>query len=136
MVLVQKLTVFAWTMFDRDTKTTHPPVNFLPFLGYCLFFPTFLVGPGIHYAAYISYTSTPLPTGRFTALAKRLAIGSVAMGIFVMYAGKYSYTVINTESFEGYGKLAKLLFVNMAGVIARTKYYAIWTIACVLIQSL
>ncbi|GMK57896.1 hypothetical protein CspeluHIS016_0407300 [Cutaneotrichosporon spelunceum] len=63
MVLVMKLSTFAWNVHDgrrkiddldesqKATRLTKLP-NPLAFLGYCFFFPSVLVGPSFEYATY------------------------------------------------------------------------------------
>lgn len=74
------------------------------------YFPGFLVGPYLEYAAYDALVNetlfvTPkgkekpfppgrrIPAGRKRVAYKRLAIGLAYLGLFVLYAGKYNYSV-------------------------------------------
>ena len=126
MVLVQRLTLFAWQMYDNDKAKPgqHEPVPLLPFLGYCLFFPSFLIGPAVHYSAYTSYASTPLPPGRFAACAKRYAVAIFFLAVYATQGSKWTFGLLADKSSASNSFAWNLVLINMAGFIARTKYYA------------
>ncbi|GAA6000668.1 hypothetical protein JCM10207_004601 [Rhodosporidiobolus poonsookiae] len=121
----------------------------LPFLSYALFFPSILAGPAVTYRSYESWTShrlfakeqpsasssakpdpTVIPPGRRRKALKRFITGVVYLGIFSVYAGSYGMNKLIDPDF-----LAKTTFwqrffqMNLAGFLARTKYYAVWCIA-------
>lgn len=77
MVLVMKLSAFAWNVYDgtfpeselsefqKDHRLTELP-SLLDFLGWVFFFPAFMVGPAfdfIDYKRYITTTMFALPPG-------------------------------------------------------------------------
>ena len=101
MVLVMKLTSFAWSVYDGQRNPTEldptqelSKITELPslssFLGYCFFFPSILAGPSYTYASYISFTShelfkqesnqMKLPAGRRRKALRRLATGLFFLG--------------------------------------------------------
>lgn len=71
MVLVMKLTSFAWSAYDggrpiseldqtqKQSSLVEIP-SLLNFLGYCFFFPSILAGPSFTYSSYSSFTSHQL----------------------------------------------------------------------------
>lgn len=141
MVLVQRLTLFAWTTYDKAEKSRSAgssksekvakdeALQLLPFLGFCFFLPSFLVGPGIHYDTYMTRTRAPLPPGRFVAASSRFVTGAFFLGAFAMYSGQYSYTKILEPAFLSVHPLMQIVFANLCGLVARFKYYGIWKVA-------
>ncbi|ODO09822.1 hypothetical protein I350_02040 [Cryptococcus amylolentus CBS 6273] len=166
MVLVMKLSTFAWNVHDgrskdedldtsqRETRLTDLP-GLIPFLGYCFFFPSILVGPSFDYATYdalvhhrlyniappgtsaeqAAAVKTRIPYGRKRVAYLHLVIGLSFLGLYATYGGKFSYEQILGKEFLGYKLIQKLGFVQLCGLFARTKYYAVWSLsegACVL----
>ncbi|KAH8088169.1 MBOAT, membrane-bound O-acyltransferase family-domain-containing protein, partial [Filobasidium floriforme] len=136
----------------------------LPFLGYVLFFPS-LIGPASDYASYEAlidgsiFTSPPgtneasrkassprsarplIPKGRKSSAYRKLVTGLIMLGIYAVFGGQWSYgRIIDPELakvgwWASKGILRKWMYVMIAGFIARTKYYALWSIsegACIL----
>lgn len=149
MVLVMKLTLFAWNAYDggrplaeldrvqaRDRLADVP--GLLPFLGYCFFFPSVLAGPNFPYQAYAAYLDrslfataekegpTKLPRGRWRKAGKRIAIAAFYLAVYALYGNQFSYTRLLEPSFARHSFLHNLLFVVAAGFLCRTKYYAVW----------
>ncbi|WWD03076.1 hypothetical protein V865_001122 [Kwoniella europaea PYCC6329] len=135
----------------RLTKLPDP----LAFLGYCLFFPSILPGPSFDYATYDSlvhhtiYRVPPpgssaeqakaakkrLPYGRKRVAYLHLTIGLIFLGIYASYGAKFAYARILTSDWYKWSIVQKLGFVQLAGFLARTKYYAVWSLsegACIL----
>ncbi|WVW84013.1 hypothetical protein I302_106040 [Kwoniella bestiolae CBS 10118] len=135
----------------RLTKLPDP----LAFLGYCLFFPSILPGPSFDYATYDSlvhhtiYRVPPpgssaeqakaakkrLPYGRKRVAYLHLVIGLIFLGIYASYGSKFAYERILTSDWYKWTHLQQLGFVQLAGFLARTKYYAVWSLsegACIL----
>lgn len=144
MVLVQRVTLFAWTAYDASEKeaaashkksksSPHKEADLplLSYLGYCFFLPVFLAGPGIDYKSYVERTSSPVPSGRGLAALKQLFVGLVFVGIFASLASSFSYSKMLEDAFLTLHPAMKVAFVNIAGFMARTKYYGVWLIACV-----
>jgi len=71
MVLVMKLTAFAWNVFDgtlpedtldayqKDRRLTQLP-GFVDFAGFVAFFPSFMIGPAFDYAEYDRWLKTSM----------------------------------------------------------------------------
>ncbi|GAA5952711.1 hypothetical protein JCM21900_000412 [Sporobolomyces salmonicolor] len=153
MVLTMKLISFAWSVYDGqrpveelDKTQQGSRIEKIPglveFLGYCMFFPSILVGPSFTFRSYTSFTthalfakeqpsgSTEIPSGRKRKAAKRLVTGIIFLGIFSVYGYQYGMERLLESKFVKERNLwQRLLFMNMAGVVARTKYYAVWCIA-------
>ncbi|XAO23955.1 hypothetical protein I312_102744 [Cryptococcus bacillisporus CA1280] len=140
--------VFAFVM-------GHLLFNLVAFLGYCFFFPSVLVGPSFDYATYDAlihkrlYSSPPpgsspeqakatkrrIPYGRKRVAYLHLVIGLFFLGVYALYGDKYSYENVLNPIWTGWGWTRKLGFVQLAGLLARTKYYAVWSLsegACIL----
>ncbi|WVQ79951.1 hypothetical protein IAT38_002052 [Cryptococcus sp. DSM 104549] len=166
MVLVMKLTTFAWNVHDGrlkaegldanqlETRLTSVP-NPLAFLGYCFFFPSILVGPSFDYATYdalvhrtIYHVAPPgtsveqakatkrrVPYGRKRVAYLHAVMGLLFLGVYATFGSQFDYARILTPVWTSWGLPEKFGFVQMAGIIARTKYYAVWSLsegACIL----
>ncbi|OCF33053.1 lysophospholipid acyltransferase [Kwoniella heveanensis CBS 569] len=127
----------------------------LAFLGYCLFFPSVLPGPSFDYATYDAlvhhtiYRVPPpgtsaeqakaahrrVPYGRKRVAYLHLVIGLLFLGIYALYGSKAAYSRILTPVWYQWSLFRRLGFVQLAGFVARTKYYAVWSLsegACIL----
>ncbi|GAA5928633.1 hypothetical protein JCM3775_004589 [Rhodotorula graminis] len=159
MVLCMKLISFAWSVFDGtrpldqlDTTQKASRIEgvpgLLPFLGYAFFFPSILAGPSFTYRSYDSFTShrlfvkenpsdgskpvdpTVIPPGRRRKAAKRFATGIFFLAIFSVYGGSLGMDKLIDPKFTADKSwFEKVRFMNVAGFIARTKYYSVWCIA-------
>ncbi|WWC70084.1 uncharacterized protein I206_104030 [Kwoniella pini CBS 10737] len=139
---------------QQETRLTKLP-DPLAFLGYCLFFPSILPGPSFDYATYDAlvhhtiYRVPPpgssaeqakaakkrLPYGRKRVAYLHLAIGLIFLGIYASYSTQFAYERILTPVWYKWSPLYRLAFVQLAGFLARTKYYAVWSLsegACIL----
>jgi hypothetical protein len=130
------------------TRLCHVPSP-LPYLGYCFFFPAMLIGPSLDYATYDSlvrhtiYTQPPpgtgpeqikatrrrIPYGRKRVAYLHLAIGLGFLGVYAVYGGRGSYSRVLGDDWAKWGLLTRFGFVQFAGIIARTKYYAVWSLS-------
>ncbi|GAA6004044.1 lysophospholipid acyltransferase [Rhodotorula paludigena] len=159
MVLCMKLISFAWAVHDgqrpleeldetqKSTRIEKVP-GLLPFLGYAFFFPSVIAGPSFSYRSYDSFTShrlfakeqpgdsskpvdpTVIPPGRRRKAAKRFATGLIFLVIFSLYSGELGMDrLLDPKFVAGKTFWQKFRFMNVAGFIARTKYYAVWCIA-------
>ncbi|ORY32801.1 MBOAT, membrane-bound O-acyltransferase family-domain-containing protein [Naematelia encephala] len=166
MVLAMKLITFAWNVHDGRlkaedldasqlaTRLQHVPSP-LPFLGYCFFFPSFLVGPSFDYSTYdslikhtiydipppgtseaqVKATKRRVPHGRKRVAYLHLVLGLVFLGVYAVYGQRAAYSRILTPTWYTWGWLTRFGFIQLAGFIARTKYYALWSLtegACIL----
>ncbi|KAL8287422.1 hypothetical protein RQP46_003280 [Phenoliferia psychrophenolica] len=160
MVLVIKLTSFAWSVHDgqlpdaeldptqRASKIVEVP-GLVPFLGYCFFFPSLLAGPAFTFATYQSFVTRSLfvkemtrkdnkevlgekmviPPGRRRKAAKRCLTGLFYIGVYALFSSKFSYFKLLERDVATRSFFYKFAFMNCAGLVARTKYYAAWCIA-------
>ncbi|GAK64886.1 endoplasmic reticulum protein [Moesziomyces antarcticus] len=158
MVAVMNLTTFAWDCFDgqvrseeecddaqKKTRITKMP-GLLEFLGYAFYFPGVLVGPSTRFSDYRAWSTgelfgvkgnTSMPRGRVAAAVRTLLVGLGFMGIYSIFAPAYSYEkLIGLHGGLGHLKWwQKLGWIQVAGFMARTKYYGIWSLtdgACIL----
>lgn len=132
MVLVQRMTLFAWTRFDLaaaaqakgEAKPAMP--SLWTFLGYSFFLPTFLTGPALPFASYQHFTVAPLPKGRFGASIKTFLLSVLFLIIYVTLGSRLSYALLLLPGSAERPFWSRLIFLNLAGFLARTKYYAVW----------
>lgn len=139
---------------QKKSRITKMP-SLLEFLGYAFYFPGVLVGPSTRFCDYRAWStgelfaspkgkekatsSAPasLPRGRIFASVRELLIGLGFVAIYSVYAPAYSYEKL-IGLHGGLSHLAwyqKLLWIQVAGFMARTKYYGIWSLtdgACIL----
>ena len=111
------------------------------------FFPAVLVGPSFDYSTYDAlvlhkiYDITPPdmddsqgkmktrePFGRRRVAMLHLVLGLVFLGVYAVYGGRASYERILTPVWYSWGPITRFGFIQFAGVIARTKYYAAWSL--------
>ncbi|KAI0301858.1 MBOAT, membrane-bound O-acyltransferase family-domain-containing protein [Multifurca ochricompacta] len=136
MVLVMKLTTFAWNVWDgrRPTedldkwqtkmRVTKFP-SLLEFLGFSLYFPGVLVGPYLEYATYSSLVDGTQFNG--TTYRKMLfALGY--LGIHMGVAPKISFHTAVTGWFLEQSLPYRILIIQIAGFVERSKYYGVWTL--------
>ncbi|EIN10257.1 MBOAT-domain-containing protein [Punctularia strigosozonata HHB-11173 SS5] len=154
MVLVMKLSTFAWNVHDgrrpisdldkwqqKKRVTAYP--SLLAFLGYAFYFPGALVGPYLDFASYAAlvdgsiYTSIErhhvdkvsrraVPSGRKRVAYRKLATGLAWLGLYVVYSGKYNYGVGVQDWFAQKPFLFRFLYWQVCGTMERSKYYALW----------
>lgn len=113
------------------------------------FFPSMLIGPSLDYATYnslITHTiySTPppgtgveqakatkrrIPYGRKRVAYLHLALGLSFLGFYAVYGGRGSYTRILGEDWSKWSLLTRFGFVQFAAFVAKSKYYAVWSMS-------
>ncbi|GAC96833.1 endoplasmic reticulum protein [Pseudozyma hubeiensis SY62] len=164
MVAVMNLTTFAWDCYDgqvrteeqcdesqRKSRITKMP-GLLEFLGYAFYFPGVLIGPSTRFVDYRAWSTgklfaspkgkqpatapVRLPRGRLSASLFQLSSGLAFMAIYTVFAPAYSYEkLIGLHGgLSHLSPLRKLLWIQVAGFMARTKYYGIWSLtdsACI-----
>ncbi|KAI6004231.1 MBOAT, membrane-bound O-acyltransferase family-domain-containing protein [Pisolithus albus] len=159
MVLTMKLTTFAWNVWDgrrpaedldkwQIQKRVVKYPSLLEFLGFSFYFPGFLVGPYIDYASYSSLIDGSLfksanpepknaprraiPSGRKRVAYRKMVIGLLFLGAFVVLGPKYHFGIALTPWFLSQGLLKRrvtpIAVFQFCGFIERCKYYAIWTL--------
>ena len=112
------------------------------------FFPSMLIGPSLDYVTYDSlvlktiYNITPpgqddsqaklkrrVPHGRKRVAYLHLVIGLAFLGVFAVYGGRAAYQRVLTPTWYTWSLLSRFGFVQLAGIVARIKYYAVWSLA-------
>lgn len=143
---------------QKASRITSMP-NLLEFLGYAFYFPGVLVGPSTRFVDYRAWANGTIyaspkgkekdagtssrgqqpPPGRFRAASKDLIVGFAFLGVYAAVAPQWDYTAMTVPASEGgvnqYSFLWRLWFALVASFMARTKYYAIWSLtnaSCIL----
>ncbi|KAJ7162609.1 endoplasmic reticulum protein [Mycena crocata] len=153
MVLVMKLTTFAWNVHDGKRpaadldkwqmakRVTQFP-SLLELLGYSFYFPGILVGPYLDYADYMDLINETMfknlkvkgkagrnvPAGRKRVAYRKMVFGLLYLGTFVVFGGSWNYSVSLTPWFVEQSLWYRVAIYQLCGVIERMKYYAIWTL--------
>lgn len=141
---------------QKKSRITKMP-SLLEFLGYTFYFPGVLIGPSTRFVDYRAWStgelyasakgkekalgpntgSATLPKGRLAASLRELIAGLGFMAVYSVFAPAYSYEKL-IGLHGGLDHLAwyqKLGWIQVAGFMARTKYYGIWSLtdgACIL----
>ncbi|KAJ3391992.1 lysophospholipid acyltransferase, partial [Chytriomyces hyalinus] len=150
MVLVIKLTSFAWNVYDgtkKDeeispelrSKTIRKFPEVLEFFGFVFFFAAFLVGPAFDFNDYREFTNctgvfaVEAEKGRTKKLPSRLIPtlrclfgGIFWMGVFIKFSKEYSYERLVDGSTTSWPAWQRFLFMQACGVAARSKFYSAW----------
>ncbi len=155
MVLLKKLTTFAWNVHDgrqhpsklsEDQKRTAISIpNPLEYLSYALFFPTMFAGPSFEYAEFSAFIDQSmfekqlvnpqnLNSERVRAAAKNFTYGCLWLSLALC-----KFETIASQSPLGwnFGRLSfgeKLIFLHLFIMMVRFRYYAIWELvngACI-----
>ncbi|TFY80409.1 hypothetical protein EWM64_g3598 [Hericium alpestre] len=156
MVLVMKLTTFAWNIYDgkrpeqdldkwqlEKRVVEHP--SLLEFLGYAFYFPGVLVGPFLEFNAYtdmINGTVFKSPSGSPKEGARRRAIpagrkrvayrkglyGLIYLGLWVVFSPSFYFGIAVTDWFAQQSIPFRILYIQFCGFMERSKYYGIWTL--------
>lgn len=153
MVLVMKLTTFAWNTWDgrrpvedldkwqTKMRVTKFP-SLLEFLGFSLYFPGVLVGPFLEYATYSSlidgtlFDATsgseprgrPIPNGRKRTAYRKMLLALGFLGIYMGVAPRISFQTAATDWFLEQTLPYRILVLQLAGFVERSKYYGVWTL--------
>jgi len=108
-----------------------------------------LIGPSLDYATYNSlithtiYSKPPpgtgaeqaqatkrrIPYGRKRVAYLHLAIGLGFLGFYAVYGGRGSYTRILGDDWGKWSLLTRFGFVQFAAFVAKSKYYAVWSMS-------
>ena len=169
MVLLMKLSGFAWNVHDgrldpklmtdsqRDRAVYEMP-GFLDYAGYCLFFPSFFIGPAFDYVDYSRYLDTTmfdypppnqppnapakLPTKKKrriprsgTPAAIKAATGLAWLLVYLKLNGWYNATMVLSPTYMTNSLPHRIWLLYILGITTRTKYYAVWTLtegSCIL----
>jgi lysophospholipid acyltransferase len=137
---------------DRMLKDV-PPV--LDYAAWVLFFPSLWAGPAFDYADYkrwIDCTMFDVPPEvdpakkppvrkkrkiprSGTPATRKAASGLVWLVLFVVLGPKYNPEFLSSDAFLEYGIFQRVWLNYMTNVVARFKYYAVWSLsegACIL----
>ncbi|KAI0303083.1 MBOAT, membrane-bound O-acyltransferase family-domain-containing protein [Russula brevipes] len=153
MVLVMKLTTFAWNVWDgrrpvkdldkwqTKMRVTRFP-SLLEFLGFSLYFPGVLVGPYLEYETYLALVDgtlfdvtgggaaseprRPIPNGRKRTAYRKMLFALAYLGIYMGVAPKISFHTAVTDWFLEQSLPYRILIVQIAGFVERSKYYGVW----------
>ncbi|KAI8920321.1 MBOAT, membrane-bound O-acyltransferase family-domain-containing protein [Powellomyces hirtus] len=150
MVLVIKLTSFAWaahdgTRPDEDLSEDQRKLairkmpGLVEYLGYIFFFGGFLVGPAFEFVDYKRFTENQPPFNErpssLIPTVRNMTAAVISLGLFFKFGDSWSYMKALTPEFAKQPMWQRLLFMQIAGGIARSKYYIAWKLseaACVL----
>jgi len=107
-----------------------------------------LIGPSLDYVTYDSlvlktiYNTTPpgqddsqaklkrrVPHGRKRVAYLHLVIGLAFLGVYAVYGGRAAYQRVLTPAWYSWSLLSRFGFVQLAGIVARVKYYGVWSLA-------
>ncbi|KAF8227989.1 MBOAT-domain-containing protein [Tricholoma matsutake] len=155
MVLTMKLTTFAWNVWDGrrpredldkwqvEKRITEYP-SLLEFLGYTFYFPGILVGPYLDLSEYRHLVGEvmfddpavkskmqngrKLPPGRKRVAYKKMFMGLLYLGLFVVFGAKHNYSAALEPSFAKKNIIVRIGLFQIYGFFERAKYYAIWTL--------
>ncbi|KAJ3113792.1 lysophospholipid acyltransferase [Physocladia obscura] len=155
MVLVIKLTSFAWNVYDgsKPDKDVLPELrsksikkfpDILEFFGFVFFFASFLVGPAFDFNDYREYSNcvgvfsvqkttdgkSAKRQSRVVPTLRAFLGGVFWMGIFIKFSKQFSYDFCATTEFATewpYWK--RFSFLQAAGIIARSKFYTAWLLS-------
>jgi lysophospholipid acyltransferase len=150
MVLVMKLTTYAWNVWDgrrpvedldkwqMKMRVSKFP-SLLEFLGFSLYFPGVLVGPYLEFATYSSLVDgtlfdvtggseprKPIPTGRKRTAYRKMLFALAYLGIYMGLSPKISFHTSVTDWFLEQSLPYRILILQIGGFVERSKYYGVW----------
>ncbi|KZT60216.1 MBOAT-domain-containing protein [Calocera cornea HHB12733] len=154
MVLVMKITTLAWNIHDGrqsaevldKQQSDHKVVEFpslLEYLGFCFYFPGFLVGPACDFTTYRSLVSGTLYTprdgkpvlaatlieGRKRSAYWHMSTGLVSIGLSLTLGPMFNYPQVMQDGWENQAFIIRLIEVQLMGIVQRTKYYGAWKLS-------
>ncbi|ORY50451.1 membrane bound O-acyl transferase [Rhizoclosmatium globosum] len=153
MVVVIKWASFSWSLHDihlaekgvktrRQSDTTAQALNppLLEFFGYIFFTPSFFVGPALEFPQYQNwkhrrnqYETNPYA---IIPLLKTLLLGALCSAVYVRFDDAWAHKRLLDPVFvASTGFWFRLLFLQIAGVVTRCKYYGVWKVgevSCIL----
>lgn len=156
MVLVMKLSSFSWSAHDgyliKNKKKsidelTHEQKlyqienmpSIIEFLGYVFFVVSFLVGPSMEYKDYEKYIKSEAPydniPNRTIPTLKKLLTAILCTYIYFKFGSSMHYNHVLDSWYIQLPFYKRILWLQFAGIVTRTKYYVAWKLAesaCVL----
>lgn len=135
--------------WQKEKRVVQYP-SLLTFLGYAFYFPGILVGPYVEFADYMNLIDGTLfkaidkeveekraaakipgrlvPRGRKRVAYRKMVVGLVYLGLFVVLGGQYNFGIALQDWFTERSLLYRIAIYQLCGFFERTKYYAIWTL--------
>ncbi|TPX50370.1 hypothetical protein SeMB42_g02257 [Synchytrium endobioticum] len=144
MILTIKLTSIGWAIHDgtmpEDSLLPEQKVSAvktipgpLEFMGYLLWFPSFMVGPAIQSQEYHAFIHRLPPFDRIPntiiPALQKLAVATIYMSVYLACASRASYVYCTTDEFANSSLVYKFTYIFFAGIITRTKYYTAWSLS-------
>ncbi|KAJ3413171.1 lysophospholipid acyltransferase [Chytridiales sp. JEL 0842] len=155
MVIVQKVTGFAWACHDgtrsdedlsdeQKTRVIRKYPSILDFLGFIFFYPAFLVGPSFDFQGYQQFIHDlpPFKNNVHPPLAGRLlktlecfvvAVFMLVLHMALLPMFDFEFTVL--DAYLNYPLWKRYLYVSICGFVQRSSFYVAWKLAegaCVL----
>jgi hypothetical protein len=76
------------------------------------------------------HRKSKIPARRKTVAYEKLAVGLLFLAIYAAYGGKASHErILDGKWWYSHSKFWRFGFIQLAGFMARSKYYAVWTVA-------
>ncbi|ORY75100.1 MBOAT, membrane-bound O-acyltransferase family-domain-containing protein [Protomyces lactucae-debilis] len=156
MVLVMKLTAFAWNIMDgkkkdladfqKENALTHLPA-LDAYLAWVFFFPAMLIGPAFEFAQYEKWLSLQLfePPAQIKAAPRfrkgrkiprsgrpalrRALEGLFWLGVFSWLSTRFSVQDVLSDRFGRTSWLYRFWYIMPLALTHRTKYYGVWKLS-------
>ncbi|KAJ3228233.1 lysophospholipid acyltransferase [Clydaea vesicula] len=148
MVLVIKLSSFAWSCYDgsksesdlsssQKKNAVKEMPNLVEYFGFIFFFGGFLVGPMVHFKSYIDFIEQkgdfeklPSIRHRIIPTVKCLLSAVLTFLIALKLDQIYDYPLmLNSDFLTSNNFVAKFKFMMICGLVARQKYYTAWKLS-------
>ena len=130
MMLVIKLSSFAFTVYDQENN---PSFEFLEFLGYSLNFPGLLAGPCVSFDDYKRFVKgeTLKEMRQPEKGRKRVALIKFALGLFFMIVYLLGRDILKPEKaiepeFIRLSFWRQWIYIHLTNLCWRSKYYFAW----------
>ncbi|KAL7747657.1 Lysophospholipid acyltransferase [Sorochytrium milnesiophthora] len=156
MVMVLKLTAFAWNVYDgtlpqqalsadRRARAATVMPSVLEYLSFVFFFAGLLVGPAFEFVDFRLFISGDLfrdsktgkiqrPSSLMSAL-KTFLTSVLFMASVVLLAERFAMSRLASPAYLAQSFPHRFVRLQLAGITARLQYYAIWKLsegACIL----
>jgi len=156
MVMVMKLSAFAWNVHDgrikRDLltdaqkeKAIYKMPGFLDYTAYVMFFPSLFTGPAFDFNDYKRYIETtmfqvkpgevapPTRKGRHiprsgTPATWKLLEGLAWILLYLQLGGLYYPKFVLEDQYWDYSFPRRVWYLYALGFTSRLKYYGVWTL--------
>ncbi|KAJ3171322.1 lysophospholipid acyltransferase, partial [Irineochytrium annulatum] len=150
MVLVVKLTSFAWSVYDgtrpaselskqQQEYAIRKYPSLIQFLGFVCFFPSFLVGPSFEFKDYDDFIARRKPfdkiPSRVWPVTRCLLYAVGMLYIYIRFGSTWNFDIATKPEFMEQPFWARLAWLQVYGFMSRTKYYGAWKLsegACII----